>query len=127
MALRRIRLHIGGTDFTVSTDETESYVRELAADIDHTVNGILETDSRISGMVAAFLTALDYADAAKKAEAAADNLREQVKGYLDDNVAVRQELDNLRKEYERQKREVELLRGLKAGGNSADNLRDVKR
>ncbi len=127
MALRRIRLHIGGTDFTVSTDETESYVRELAADIDHTVNGILETDSRISGMVAAFLTALDYADAAKKAEAAADNLREQVKGYLDDNVAVRQELDNLRKEYERQKREVELLRGLKAGGNSADILRDVKR
>ncbi len=127
MALRRIRLHIGGTDFTVSTDETESYVRELAADIDHTVNGILETDSRISGMVAAFLTALDYADAAKKAEAAADNLREQVKGYLDDNAAVRQELDNLRKEYERQKREVELLRGLKAGGNSADILRDVKR
>ena len=127
MALRRIRLHIGGTDFTVSTDETESYVRELAADIEHTVNGILETDSRISGMVAAFLTALDYADAAKKAEAAADNLREQVKGYLDDNAAVRQELDNLRKEYERQKREVELLRGLKAGGNSADILRDVKR
>lgn len=127
MALRRIRLHIGGTDFTVSTDETESYVRELAADIDHTVNSILETDSRISGMVAAFLTALDYADAAKKAEAAADNLREQVKGYLDDNAAVRQELDNLRKEYERQKREVELLRGLKAGGNSADILRDVKR
>ena len=44
------------------------------------------------------MTALTNADRARKAEAAADNLRSQMKGYLDDNAKARQEAENARRE-----------------------------
>ena len=60
--------------------------------------------------VAAVLVAITNADAAKKAENAADNLRAQMKGYLDDNARARQETENTRREMERLRREIEDLR-----------------
>ena len=49
-------------------------------------------------------------DEAKKAEAAADNLRAQMKSYLDDNARARMEADNARREADRLRRELEAAR-----------------
>ena len=47
----------------------------------------------------------------REAEAAADNLRSQMKGYLDDNAKARQEAENARREAAQLRRELEQLRG----------------
>ena len=57
------------------------------------------------------MTALTNADRARKAEAAADNLRSQMKGYLDDNAKARQEAENARREAAQLRRELVQLRG----------------
>ena len=54
--------------------------------------------------------ALDQADACKKATASADNLRAQIKDYLEDSARARMEVDVARREIERLNREISNLR-----------------
>jgi regulator of replication initiation timing len=49
--------------------------------------------------MAAVLTAINNADRARKAEASVDNLREQLAEYLEENQALRAEMDALRRLY----------------------------
>ncbi|MBQ8077988.1 MAG: cell division protein ZapA, partial [Eubacterium sp.] len=58
----------------------------------------------------AVLVALDQADAFKKATASADNLRAQIKDYLEDSARARMEVDVARREIERLNRENSNLR-----------------
>ena len=82
----------------------------LGGQVDRDMRALLHADERISTTMAAVLVAITNADAAKKAEGAADNLRSQMKGYLDDNARARQELENARRETERLRREIDDLR-----------------
>ena len=59
---------------------------------------------------AAVLVALDNADASKKATASADNLRAQIKDYLEESARARMEVDVARREVERLNREISDLR-----------------
>ena len=56
------------------------------------------------------IVALDNADASKKATASADNLRAQIKDYLEDSARARMEVDVARREVERLNREISELR-----------------
>ena len=119
-ALNRIRLHIAGSDYTLTTDEPEEYVRKLAREVDERIASALGTDDRVSTMMAAILACLDLANEAHKAGDSADNLRGQIQGYLEDNGSVRQELDAARRELDRLRRENDYLRakcGMSNGGN----------
>ena len=119
-ALNRIRLHIAGSDYTLTTDEPEEYVRQLAREVDERIASALVTDDRVSTMMAAILACLDLANEAHKAGDSADNLRGQIQGYLEDNGSVRQELDAARRELDRLRRENDYLRakcGMSNGGN----------
>ena len=49
--------------------------------------------------MAAVLTAINNADKARKAETSADHLRTQVTDYLEENKALRAEMEALRKLY----------------------------
>lgn len=104
----RVKLSICATDYTVTSEDSEEYMRSIGAEVDHAMRVLLDSDPRISTTMAAVLTALTNADRAHKAEAAADNLRQQMKDYLDDNAKARQELERLR-------REVQELRGRPGG------------
>ena len=56
------------------------------------------------------LAALDYCDEAVKATESADNLRSQIKDYLEDSPQARMEADEARRENEKLKKEVQTLR-----------------
>ena len=60
--------------------------------------------------MAAVLAALDYCDEAVKATESADNLRSQIKDYLEDSSQARMEADEARRENEKLKKEVQTLR-----------------
>jgi cell division protein ZapA len=108
--MNKIKLTICGIDYTLSSDETDDYMTDLAGQIDREMQELLRSNDRLSTTMAAVLTALNNADMARKAIAATDNLRAQMKGYLDDNAHIRQEADAARREAEHLRAEVSLLK-----------------
>lgn len=106
----RVKLTICDAEYIISSDESESYVKQLGAELDQTMRSILESDFRVSTTMAAVLAALTFADEAKKANSSADNLRTQIKEYLNDNSKIRAELEVERRENERLRREIEELK-----------------
>jgi cell division protein ZapA (FtsZ GTPase activity inhibitor) len=109
----RVKLTICDTDYIISTDESESYVEELGEELDRSMRNVMEGNNRISTTMAAVLSALTYADEARKAASTADNLRSQLKDYLTDNSRLLAELEEIRRENERLLREIEELKSFR--------------
>lgn len=110
MAKNRVKLNICGTECTVSTDDTEAYVLNIGDEVEKFMKSMMERNSRVSITMAATITALTYCDDMRKALAAADNLRSQIKDYLEDSSRSRLEADEARREIERMKKEIQTLR-----------------
>lgn len=111
----RVKLNICGSEYAFTTSEPEGYIQDLGAQVDADMRNLMNSDDRISLVMAAVMTALVKADAAKKAEEAADNLRAQMKDYLDDNARYRQAADSSHREIERLRREIQELQKKAAG------------
>lgn len=109
--INRIKLRIGGMPYTISTTEPEEYVLELAAEIDRSVEAVLERNPALSLNDALVLCIMDYADSRRKSEQNADHIREQLTGYLEDAARARMEADELRSEVIRLRRELPAARG----------------
>ncbi len=95
--MNKVKVMICGGEYTLCTDEAPEYVRELSGRVERAMKELLETP-RVSLSQAAVLVALEQADSAEKALRASDNLRAQMKEYLDDNARARMEADRLRQE-----------------------------
>ncbi len=105
MAVNRLKANICGTTYTLVSEESLSYMRDLVAEVDSDMAQILAADSRMSTTMAAVLTAVTNADKARKESTAADELRLKLKRLVDDNegledrlAAARAEVDRLTKE-----------------------------
>lgn len=94
------KLNIAGTDYVISAEEKEEYMLSLASEVDSALKSALK-DGRLSLTQAAVLVALDYADSAKKSTASADNLRGQLKDYLEDAAKAKSERDFYKRELDR--------------------------
>ena len=116
--INRVRVEIGTGRYTISTNEPEEYVLELARGINEKLEEVMGANGTLSQSDALILCLLDYADGKKKSEQGADHIRDQLTGYLEDNAKQRIELDELRAEVKRLSRENELLKksGAPAGG-----------
>ena len=107
--MHTVTLTICGTDYVVTTDETPGYMQELAAQLDTRIRNVMNSNERISMVMATVITALEQADEAKKALQSADNLRKQLKTFFDDNNRTRMESESLRREIAQLRREKEEL------------------
>lgn len=114
MALNRLKANICGTTYTLVSEETLSYMRDLVAEVDGDMTKILLADSRMSTTMAAVLTAVTNADRARKETAAADELRLKLKRLVDDNEALEDRLAAAREEVDRLSKENLALRAAKA-------------
>lgn len=110
MGKNRVRLTICGTECVVSSDDTESYVRSVGEEVEKAIQDITDKNERVSLTMAAIITALSFCDDAHRASAAADNLRSQIKDYLEDSSRARLETEEARREMERMKKEIQTLR-----------------
>ena len=70
----------------------------------------MKGNPRLSVTMAAVLAALDYCDESVKSTESADNLRSQIKDYLEDSSQARMEAEEARREIEKLKKEVQTLR-----------------
>lgn len=110
MAKNKVQIKIWGATYSIITEDDAEYVEELGEFIDGEMNNISSKNPSLSSIQCAVLVALDQADACKKATASADNLRAQIKDYLEDSARARMEVDVARREIERLNREISNLR-----------------
>jgi cell division protein ZapA (FtsZ GTPase activity inhibitor) len=110
LAKNKIKLNICGCNCAVTSDDSESYIRSVGDEVQKAMTDIMKKDERISVTLAAVITALSYCDDSHKASDAADNLRSQIKDYLEDSSRARIETEEAKREIERLKREIKTLR-----------------
>ena len=93
----RITVSICGEDYTLLAEETPRYMQKVAAIVDAKMTEIMAS-GRISRMEAAVLAAANLADELLKQQSSTENLRSQLKGYLDDMNKAKNELSECKRE-----------------------------
>lgn len=93
----RITVSICGGDYTLLAEENPSYMQKVAALVDGKMSEIMAS-GRVSRTDAAVLAAANLADELLKQQAAAENLRRQLKGYLDEANKAKAELGECKRQ-----------------------------
>ena len=79
------------------SDDTPEYMRKIAALVDERMSDITSS-GRVNRVDAAVLVATNFADELLKQQSVAENLRRQVKNYLDEANKAKSELSECRRE-----------------------------
>lgn len=93
----RITVNICGTEYTLMAEESPSYMQKVAALVDDKMGAIMAS-GRVSRMDAAVLTAMNIADEMLKQQSSTENLRSQLKGYLDEANRAKSEVSEYKRE-----------------------------
>lgn len=118
MEKNRVELKIYGNTYSILTEDDVEYVEELGELINKEMHAISNESPTLSQTQCAVLVALDRADACKKANSEAINLRAQIKDYIEDAARAKLEVDVARREIERLNREISSLRNRMAQTNN---------
>ena len=110
MEKNKVKISICGSDYYITSDDDPKYVLELGNALDEKLQKIVHENSRLSITQAAILAALDYADIAKKTSDTADNLRSQIKEYLEDSARYKLEAEVAHRDVDRLNKEINTLR-----------------
>ncbi len=109
MATSKVKITIGGVDYSIVTDDDVKYIRDLATEVDRIITKVIKDNPRLSSTQAIVLCALSYADEYKKACGDADRLRGQIKDYLDDASTAKSKADKARHDLENAKKKIDSL------------------
>ena len=110
MPANKVKLEICGSTYVIATMDTEEYVTSLAEKLDNDMTQMLAGTPTASIATAAVITALGYLDELKKSTIGADNLRAQIKDYLEDAAKAKLAAEESRREVERLRRELTYLK-----------------
>lgn len=105
----RVTITICGKEYTLQTDESPDYVRQLAARLDRRISDMMETSDIISLSSAAILVGLSLMDDSYKTTSNIDNIRGEIRNYVEEAGKARAEADDLRRQLEEKEREIDLL------------------
>ena len=94
----KVRLTICGSSYVVNTSESEDYMLNLAARLNMDMSEMMNASNTVSVTTAAVMTALSYRDELEKASGSADNMRRQIKDYLEDAASAKMAAEELRRE-----------------------------
>ena len=93
----RVVVSICGEDYTFVAEESTSYMQQVGAYVGDKMPEILN-GAKVARTDAAVLTAVNIADELCKAQSAAEQLRSQIKGYLDEAGKAQAEVSELKRE-----------------------------
>lgn len=93
----RVSVTIDGREYNIIAAEDEAYVRKVAAHVDEQVRAVIE-GSRVSSVDGITLAAMNIADQYYKEQAASENLRRQLKEYLEEGAKQKLEISELKRE-----------------------------
>lgn len=93
----RVVITICGEEYTLVAEETPAYMQKVGATVDEKMTEVM-TAAKVGRTDAAVLTAVNLADELFKSQAAAEALRSQIKGYLDQASKAQAEASELKRE-----------------------------
>lgn len=93
----RVVVSICGEEYTFVADESASYMQKVGSYVSDKMNEVLNS-AKVGRTDAAILTAANIADELFKAQTAAEQLRGQIKGYLDEAGKAQAEVSELKRE-----------------------------
>jgi len=93
----RVTVTVDGRSYTLIAAEEEAYVQKVAAYVDNQVKNVIQ-GTRVSSVDAATLAAINVADQYFKEMAASENLRRQLKEYLEEGAKQKLEISELKRE-----------------------------
>ncbi len=98
--MNKVKVTICGKEYSLKTEENASYFIGLARKVENTVSQMTSQSDNLSVQSAALLAALSAYDEAQKANESIDNIRTQIKEYVDEACAARTGRDEALKENE---------------------------
>ncbi len=93
----KIRLKIGGIEYSVTSNEEESYIISLGAELEKKMNTVMAKSPFLSTTMAAVMTALEAMDDAKKIQTENESLRLENKRLLEEAALARMDADITRR------------------------------
>ena len=93
----RVTMGNCGQDYTLVADENASYMEKVGAMVDKKMRELMDT-AHVSRSDAAVLAAINLADDLLKNQEAGENLRRQLKTYLDEATAAKNEVSDLKRQ-----------------------------
>ena len=102
----RVVVTICGEEYTFVAEYSTAYTQKVAAYVDEKMDEVLKS-IKVGRTDAAILTAANIADELFKAQAASEQLRGQIKGYLDEAGKAQAEASELRREVFRLQQRLE--------------------
>ena len=102
----RVVVNICGEEYTFIAEESASYMQRVGAYVGDKMQEVLSS-TKVGRTDAAVLTAANIADELFKAQTAAEQLRSQIKGYLDEAGKAQSEVSELKREVFRLQQKLE--------------------
>lgn len=106
----KVTVMINDSPYTLVAEEDEAYVKKLAENVDYKIHEILAASPNTSALMATVLTSINFCDEYQKAQENCDNLRVQLKDYLEELTRVKLDLDDSRRENSKLVSEIQALR-----------------
>ena len=93
----RVTMNICGEDYTLVAEENAVYMEKVGTMVNDKMTELMES-ARVGRTDAAVLAAVNIADELFKAQDAAENLRRQLKVYLDEATQAKNEASELKRQ-----------------------------
>ena len=90
-------VRIANLELSLYSSETEEYTQSIARDVDERIKEIIGDNLSVSVVNAALLVAMDYCDEVNKLKEGAENMRTQLKSYMDETNRALAERDDARR------------------------------
>lgn len=93
----RLTMNICGEEYTLVAEENAAYMEKVGSLVDSKMTELMEK-AHVGRTDAAVLAALNMADELLKAQEASENLRRQLKTYLDEATRAKNEASDLKRQ-----------------------------
>ena len=93
----RVTVTIDGREYNIIAAEEADYVRKVAEFVDGQVKTVIQ-NSKVSSVDGVTLACMNVADLYFKEQAASENLRRQIKEYLEEGAKQKLEISELKRE-----------------------------
>ena len=93
----RVVITICGEEYTFVAEESAAYMQKVGSYVSEKMDEVLNS-TRVGRADAAVLTAVNIADELFKAQVSAEQLRSQIKGYLDEAGKAQSQVSELKRE-----------------------------
>ena len=113
MPVTKVKLTICGSSYIVSTTDSEEYVNQLAERLDNDMTEIMTQNPSAS-------VAASAVDELNKNASSTDNMRAQIKDYLEDAAKAKLDAENARRQVEKLTAELEALKAKQATAAKAE-------